>query len=166
MNYRNGIVKAFSLIVLSVCLTQNANAMMSKWLLALAGDACLVASYTSLSVKNLSKEELIAYRRRQVSPSMYNQICKDIDSISPYIPWMIPVGLIVASGSRFGMIAKNSSVLGEIGGITCALVSIPVNLALIGSAYSIRLDSAKENAGVVDRAKDLVWEQQQKPKKP
>lgn len=156
MTYRDATLRVFSIIILSMCLTQNVNAMTTKWLLALAGDACIAASLCSLAVKNMSIEERIRFRI-QAPPSVYSQICTDAHSISPYFSLMIPVGLILSSGSRIGMIVKGSGALGKIGGVIIAGISIPVNAALVASAYNLRLSSAMENAGVVGKAKDSAW---------
>jgi hypothetical protein len=155
MNYMN-MKRGFLSLLMAGCLAQSSQAMLSKSLLALTGDACLCATAASLYVKNAKQNMSLAQHlelRKQVPPSVYDQVCKDVDTISPYVPLLLPVGVTLSVGARLGMVARGSGVLGKVGGLFLAGVSMRVNPTLILYAYGARLQSAMDNAGV----KDSIW---------
>jgi hypothetical protein len=139
-------------IIITSGLTHNAHGMMGRYLLTLAGDACLIASAGSMLTKNMTPDDEKTFLEFG-KPSQLSQIQTDAQNILPYAPLLMPGGIVLSVGGRLGMLTK-----APIRGTLLAGTSIPINAALIASAYVIRLEQAPNNAGIINKAKDTLWD--------
>jgi hypothetical protein len=140
-------------IIITSSLTNNANGMMGRYLLTLAGDTCLIASAMTMLTKDMTPDDEKAFLEFG-KPSQLSQIRTDVQKILPYAPLLIPGGIILSVGGRLGMLTK-----APIKGTLLAGISIPINAALVASAYWIRMEQVPNNAGIVDKAKDKIHEE-------
>ena len=135
---------------ITVCQT---NAMMTRYIVTLAGDACLSAgsaamAYTKLEIPHEAQSEFL---KQGGKPSQLTQINCDAKKVAPYAPILIPGGLAFSVGGRLSM-------LNRLRGFVLAPISIPINLGLIAVGYGIRIDQAP-NANLFDKGADkgLDW---------
>jgi hypothetical protein len=144
-------------VIIASGLTHNANGMMGRYLLTLAGDACLLASAGAMLTKEMRPEDEKTFLELG-KPSQLSQIRADAQKVLPYAPLLIPGGTVLSVGGRLGIIAKGSGAMGKAGGLLLAGVSVPTNAALVTSAYLIKMEQVPGNADLINKTKDKLHE--------
>jgi hypothetical protein len=150
MNMKKSIIR--TIILATSIATAQMNAMMGSYLATLAGDAVLLATGCSATVKQELNVEIQArlVSERFFTLSQISQIKTDVNRIEQYLPILLPVAVVLSIGGRLGMISK-----AIIRGGLLASASAPINLTLIGGAYCMRLDQTPD-AGIVAKTGDTA----------
>lgn len=149
MNLTNLTRTAVATLIVACATTAQTNAMMIRYLASLAGDTCLAAAMLSMDVKQkMTANDEKEFLKQGATHAQVNQLKRDAAKISPYVAALIPIGAVSSIGSRISMISKAGGK-----GIALALLSMPINGALIKAGYEARLEQAPD-ATIMDKAKD------------
>jgi hypothetical protein len=149
MNITNLTRTAVASLIVACATTAQTNAMMVRYLASLAGDTCVAAAMLAMDVKQkMTSNDEKEFLKRGATHGQVNQLKRDAEKISPYVPALIPLGAVLSLGSRISMISKAGGK-----GIALALLSMPINGALIKAGYEARLEQAPD-ATMMDKAKD------------
>jgi hypothetical protein len=148
MNLTNLTRTTVATLIVACATTAQTNAMMARYLVTLAGDACLTAGSAAIAwtKQGMPTEVQNEFLKHGGKPSHINQMKCDAEKIAPHAPLLIPGGLVLSVGGRLSM-------LNRLRGLVLAPISVPINLGLIAVGYGIRMEQAPD-ATIMDKAKD------------
>lgn len=149
MNLTNLTRITLATLIVACATPAQTNALMARYVASLIGDTCIAAALNTLTAqRELTPEDEKIWLEQGAKHAQVNQLKRDAKKIAPYVPVLMPLGAILSVGSRISMIKKAGAK-----GVALALLSMPINGALIAGGYNTRLEQAPD-ATLMDKAKD------------